>query len=85
MVYFLSLDFVLDTCHLSGLEWERMGGFLIGGEPDPLFSNKESLYMFLTQAVITLFLPTRFSRVLAHKTRQPEPSRPDPTKARHDK
>uniref|UniRef100_A0A2N9HS98 Reverse transcriptase domain-containing protein n=1 Tax=Fagus sylvatica TaxID=28930 RepID=A0A2N9HS98_FAGSY len=28
--------------------------------------------------VITPFLPTRFSRVSARKTRQPEPSRPDP-------
>ena len=35
--------------------------------------------------VITPFLPTRFSRVSAHKTRQPEPSRPNLTKARHDK
>uniref|UniRef100_A0A2N9FRD1 GAG-pre-integrase domain-containing protein n=1 Tax=Fagus sylvatica TaxID=28930 RepID=A0A2N9FRD1_FAGSY len=35
--------------------------------------------------VITPFLPPGFSRTSARKMRQPEPSRPDPTKARHDK
>jgi hypothetical protein len=34
-------------------------------------------------AVITPFLPTGFSRVSARKTRQPEPSRPVPTRAHH--
>jgi hypothetical protein len=34
-------------------------------------------------SVITPFLPTGFSRVSARKSRQPEPSRPDPTRARH--
>ena len=38
-----------------------------------------------TTAVITLFLPMGFSRVSAHKMRQPEQSRPDPTRARHIK
>uniref|UniRef100_A0A2N9HB84 Uncharacterized protein n=1 Tax=Fagus sylvatica TaxID=28930 RepID=A0A2N9HB84_FAGSY len=32
---------------------------------------------------ITPFLPPGFSRVSARKTRQPEPSRPDPTRAHH--
>ena len=35
--------------------------------------------------VITPFLPSGFSRVLAHKTRQPKPNRPDPTRAHHVK
>uniref|UniRef100_A0A2N9FX97 Retrotransposon gag domain-containing protein n=1 Tax=Fagus sylvatica TaxID=28930 RepID=A0A2N9FX97_FAGSY len=35
--------------------------------------------------VITPFLPPGFSRVSARKTRQPEPSRPDLTRARHIK
>ena len=35
--------------------------------------------------VITPFLPPGFSRVSARKTRQPYPSRPDPTRARHIK
>uniref|UniRef100_A0A2N9HCA1 Uncharacterized protein n=1 Tax=Fagus sylvatica TaxID=28930 RepID=A0A2N9HCA1_FAGSY len=35
---------------------------------------------WLLDTVITPFLPTGFSRVSARKTRQPEPSRPDPTK-----
>ena len=35
--------------------------------------------------VITPFLPSGFSRVLACKTRQPEPSWPDPTRAHHVK
>ena len=35
--------------------------------------------------VITPFLPTGFSRVSACKTRQPEPSQHDSTKARHIK
>jgi hypothetical protein len=33
--------------------------------------------------VITPFLPPGFSRVSARKTRQPEPSRPIPTRAHH--
>jgi hypothetical protein len=36
-----------------------------------------------TTGVITPFLPTGFSRVSARKTRQPEPSRPVPTRAHH--
>ena len=35
--------------------------------------------------VITPFFPAGFSRVSARKTRQPEPSRPDPTKVYHTK
>jgi hypothetical protein len=35
--------------------------------------------------VITPFLPPGFSRVSVRKTRQPEPSRSDPTRARHIK
>ncbi len=35
--------------------------------------------------VITPFLPPGFSRMSAHKTRQPEPSRPDPTRDCHIK
>ena len=35
--------------------------------------------------VITPFLPTGFSRVLARKTRQPKPSQHDPTKPCHIK
>jgi hypothetical protein len=38
-----------------------------------------------TPVVITPFLPPGFSRVSARKTRQPEPSRPDPTRALHIK
>jgi hypothetical protein len=29
------LDFVFNTCHLSGLKWEGMGETLMGGEPHP--------------------------------------------------
>jgi hypothetical protein len=36
-------------------------------------------------AVITPFLPPKFSRVSTRKTRQPEPSRPVPTRAHHTK
>jgi hypothetical protein len=46
---------------------------------DPLIS------LIDVATVITPFLPPRFSRVSARKTRQPEPSRPDPTRARHIK
>ena len=35
--------------------------------------------------IITPFLPAGFSRVSTRKTRQPEPSQHDPTKARHIK
>jgi hypothetical protein len=41
--------------------------------------------LFIIQVVITPFLPMGFSRVSARKTRQPEPSRPDPTRVRHIK
>jgi hypothetical protein len=37
-------------------------------------------YVFVA-IVITPFLPPGFSRVSARKTRQPEPSRSDPTRA----
>ena len=37
------------------------------------------------QGVITPFLPSGFSRVSTRKTRQPKPSRPDPTRACHVK
>jgi hypothetical protein len=40
---------------------------------------------FIIPYVITPFLPTGFSRVSTRKTRQPEPSRPDPTRAHHIK
>jgi hypothetical protein len=31
------LDFILDTCTSSEQKWERIGGFPMGGEPDPIF------------------------------------------------
>jgi hypothetical protein len=39
--------------------------------------------LFTMDTVITPFLPPGFSRVSARKTRQPEPSRPVPTRAHH--
>jgi hypothetical protein len=44
-----------------------------------------SLSAFGSIFVITPFLPPKFSRVSTRKTRQPEPSRPDPMRAHHTK
>ena len=52
MVYFLPLNFVLDTCHSSGLKWEGMGGFLIGGEPDPKIGPRKYQRAKLTYSTI---------------------------------
>ena len=42
-------------------------------------------YQLRNLTVITPFLPTGFSRVLARKTGQPEPSQHNPTKPHHVK
>jgi hypothetical protein len=34
----LPLDFLFATCPPSELKWEKTGGFIMGGEPDPFFS-----------------------------------------------
>ena len=55
------------------------------GHSGPPSGQKRLGQPLVKLGVITPFLPPGFSRVLARKTRQPEPSWPDPTRARHIK
>ena len=77
---------VSSLCVLGGSYFEAAEDDLL---VRPLFALVHVAYDYPKQAhlpaVITLFLPTGFSRVSARKTRKPEPSWPDLTRARHIK
>jgi hypothetical protein len=62
-----------ERCFCYGATWRAEGDHYVG------LSLKEGV----VEPVITPFLPPGFSRVSARKTRQPEPSRPVPTRAHH--
>ena len=47
----LSLDFLFVTCAPSELKWEKTRGFIMGGEPDPIDSKYNSLYMCINIAL----------------------------------